>query len=157
MINLRKLFILRSSLSMMVSPCCSFMKKINRKFVCDGVCDVVMNHSNMMVLSQTGVCCLGWSFKKSGSFKFRVSVCIWFGCWEWGCGLWCPCMRGGEIVGDQGDGGLRIRTPDMGGGVRWEFVHRIGDSDIGDDEFGVGFSGVVAALVAGWFSQNSSP
>ena len=37
------------------------------------------------------------------------------------CGFWWPRMRGGVVVGAQGDGGRVRSIPDMGG-VRWSLV-----------------------------------
>ena len=60
------------------------------------------------------------SFKLNVSFKLSVSMfececCVYVSCRV--CMLW-PSMRGGVVVGAQGDGGWVRSIPDIGG-VRW--------------------------------------
>ena len=60
------------------------------------------------------------------SFKKRVCVGLYvsfkmscvFELWLW---LWCPDMRGGVVVGDQGEGGCRRSIP-VSGGERWSVL-----------------------------------
>ena len=111
---------------MILSPCCSIFEENNRVFWCS-VCIVCIfeyrvYHSKgfgsfkMSMSSQMGV---SVSFKMSESFKLIVFMCTclcWVGLW-----LWCPCMRGGELIG------CRRSIPDRGGDVRWSLVKVIGD------------------------------
>ena len=55
-------------------------------------------------------------------------MCVRVCCVGLMCGLWCPSMRGGDVVGAHGEGGCRRSIPDMGG-VRWSpfDVCRIGE------------------------------
>jgi len=48
--------------------------------------------------------------------------------------LWCPSIRGGDVVGDQGEGGRRSSIPERGG-VRWSFdfgARRMGERVVVD-------------------------
>ena len=58
-------------------------------------------------------------------------------------GLWCPSMRGGVVVGAQGEGGRRRSIPDRGG-VRWSCV---GDLRIGERVCAVARSDLVLGVV----------
>ena len=55
------------------------------------------------------------TFSVSESFILYVGwLCVSRSCS--GCvGLWCPSMRGGVVVGSQGEGGRRRSIPDRGG------------------------------------------
>jgi len=83
------------------------------------------------------VCVCVCSFRTSGSFMMSVCVCVCltfkvFVCCGGECELWCPDIRGGVVIGSQGDGGFRRSMPDRGG-VCWCFfgIRYIGDRVVG--------------------------
>jgi len=82
-----------------------------------------------------GVC----TFMMCESFKYSVCECMCgcVVCWGFICGLWCPSMRRGDVVGDHGGGSWVVGV--LGGvGVRWGLVeYRM----IGERENGI----------CGWF------
>ena len=59
------------------------------------------------------------SLFKMVSFIMRVCIRVTFKnafvCREGEYELWCPCMRGGVVVGSQGDGGCMRSIPDSEG------------------------------------------
>ena len=63
----------------------------------------------------------------------------------------------GEIVGDHGDGGVRVSISDMGDGVRLVRVYGIGESVFGDGGRGVRSSVIDSSSFIEWCSQKSSP
>ena len=64
------------------------------------------------------------SFKVGGLFRMRVCVCVCLSfkvcvCLIFECGLWCPNIWGGVVVGSEGGGGCRRMIPDRGGVCWW--------------------------------------
>ena len=92
-----------------------------------------------------------WIIQIQGECVFVVMLSIW---------VWVKIMSlyaRGEIVGDHGDGGVRVSISDMGDGVRLVRVYGIGESVFGDGGRGVRSSVIDSSSFIEWCSQKSSP